>query len=286
MLRATPLVTIGLPVHNGARFLSQAIESMAAQTLGDFELIISDNASTDRTAEICLDHAARDARVRYIRQPVNLGAPRNWNFVALQGRGPYFKWASANDFCDPRMLEKCVAVLDADPSVVLCHGRTCIVDEDTSEQRPFAHDFAATQSQPSQRFKTVRRSIVLNNAQNGVMRLDVLRRTSLDRPYPHGDLVLMAELALYGRFVLLPEILFYRRLGRKTWSMRRTPAELHALFYPGSADAHRLDRWRRHLDYFSSVMRAPIKPMEKLRILPWVARHAAGEVLRALKGVA
>src|SRR5688572_28337892 len=97
-----PLVSIGLPVYNGERFLSEALDSLLGQTLADFELIVSDNASTDRTAEICLAYAARDARVRYVRQQTNIGAIRNWNFVARQARGQYFKWASANDFCDSR----------------------------------------------------------------------------------------------------------------------------------------------------------------------------------------
>jgi hypothetical protein len=180
------------------------------------------------------------------------------------------------------MLEMCVAVLNADPSVVLCHGRTCLVDEETSERRPFHHDFAAMQARPSERFETVCRSLVLNNAQNGVIRLETLRRTSLDRPYPHGDLVLMAELALYGRFILLPEILLYRRMGRETWSMQLTPAELQALYHPGSVNRPRLDRWRRHLDYLTTVLRAPIGSSEKLRTLPLVARHAVGDLLRGL----
>lgn len=273
-MRPAPLVSIGLPVYNGERFLAQALDSLLGQTLGDLELVISDNASRDRTAEICLAYAARDARIRYLRQPANIGAPRNWNYVARQARGRYFKWASANDFCDPRMLEKCVAVLAADPSAVLCYGRACIVDEDTCAQTLFPYDFAATDPRPSERFKAVCRSLVLNNAQSGVIRLDMLRRTPLDRLYPHGDLVLMAELALHGRFVLLPEVLFYRRMGPQSWSMRLSPAELQAFFDPGAAVRIGLHRWRRHVDYFGTVLRAPIGLPEKTRTLLLAARHA------------
>lgn len=278
---AAPLVSIGLPVHNGERHLAQALDSLLGQTLGDLELIISDNASTDRTPDICLEYALRDPRIRYFRQPLNIGAPRNWNFVAQRARGSYFKWASVNDYCDPRLLERCVAVLEADRTAVLCYGRTCLVDEQTSEQTTFAHDFAATEARPSERFRTMRRSLVLNNAQNGLIRLQVLRRTPLDRPYLHGDLVLMAELALHGRIVLLPEVLHYRRMGGGTWSMQLDPAALRAFFH-GVMETPRLERWRCHLDYFATVMRAPIDPSEKLRTLPLVARHAAGEVLRTL----
>ena len=279
----TPLVSIGVPVYNGERFLAQALDSLLGQTLQDFELIISDNASTDGTADICLDYAARDARIRYVRQPSNIGGPRNWNFVALEARGRYFKWASADDFCDPRMLEKCVAVLSADPSVVLCYGRACIVDEETGEQRPFARDVSAVDSRPSERFKSVFRSLLLTgNPQQGVIRLDVLRRTPLEPLYPQGDMVLMAELALRGRLVLLPDILFYRRLGPRTWSMHLQPTELQAFFYPGFGSTPRRDRLRLYRDYVKSILRAPITASEKLRTLAMVARRATGDLLRAM----
>jgi glycosyltransferase involved in cell wall biosynthesis len=280
----TPLVSIGLPVRNGERFLAQALDSLLGQTLQDFELIISDNASTDGTADICRDYAARDARIRYVRQPSNIGGPRNWNFVALEARGRYFKWASADDFCDPRMLEKCVAVLSADPSVVLCYGRACIVDEQTEEHRPFAHDVSVVDPRPSERFKTVFGSLLLTgNPQQGVIRLDVLRRTPLEPLYPQGDMVLMAELALHGRFVLLPDILFYRRLGPRTWSMHLQPAEWQAFFYPDLAATLRLDRLRFYLGYVKAIFRAPIAASEKLRPLAMVARRATGELLRAMR---
>ena len=280
----TPLVSIGVPVYNGERFLRQALDTLLGQTLRDFELIISDNASTDGTADICRDYAARDARIRYIRQATNIGAPRNWNFVALEARGRYFKWAAANDFCDPRMLEKCVAVLNADPSVVLCYGRACIVDEETEEHRPYEHEVSAVDPRPSERFKTVFRSRLLTgNVMQGVIRLDVLRRTPLEPLYPYGDMVLMAELALLGRFVLLPEILFYRRLGPRTWSMHLQPAECQAFHNPDSAGTSRLGRLRLHPDYVKAVFRAPIAASEKLRTLAMVGRRATGDLLRAMK---
>jgi glycosyltransferase involved in cell wall biosynthesis len=94
-----PLVSVGLPVYNGERYLSRALDSILEQSLSDFELIISDNASSDTTEAICRDYARRDPRIRYVRQRENLGAPRNWNFVVHEARGRYFKWASASDYC-------------------------------------------------------------------------------------------------------------------------------------------------------------------------------------------
>jgi glycosyltransferase involved in cell wall biosynthesis len=264
---AAPLVSIGLPVYNGERFLAQALDSLLGQTLVDLELIISDNASTDRTAEICKDYAARDARIRYIRQESNRGAVWNFNFVARQARGQYFKWAVANDFCDLRLLEKCVGVLRSDPGAVLCQGRTCIVDEDTDERTPFGDDFGATDARPSDRFSVVGRSLKLNNPCQAVVRLDVLRRTALVRRYISGDTVLTIELALYGRFVLLPEILLYRRFGARTWSERLSRSDKRIFYFADSNDEPAFPRWRRRIDLFRAVLRAPISGSEKLRIL-------------------
>jgi glycosyltransferase involved in cell wall biosynthesis len=262
-----PLVSIGLPVYNGERFLVQALDSLLGQTLADLELIISDNASTDRTAEICKDYAARDARIRYIRQESNRGAIWNFNFVAQQARGQYFKWAVANDFYDLRLLEKCVGVLRSDPGAVLCLGRTCNVDEDTGERTPCRDDFGATDARPSDRFSVVARSLKLNNPCQGVVRLDVLRRTPLVRRYFGGDAVLTQELALYGQFVLLPEILLYRRFGARTWSEQLSQTERRIFYFADASVEPAFPQWQRRIDLFGTVLRAPISGSEKLRIV-------------------
>lgn len=92
-----PRVSIGLPVFNGERFLAEAVESLLAQGFRDFELIISDNASTDRTGEICRRMAERDPRIRYLRQVRNIGAPANFTHVFDEARGDFFMWAAADD---------------------------------------------------------------------------------------------------------------------------------------------------------------------------------------------
>lgn len=278
-MSAAPLVSIGLPVYNGERFIAQALDCLLDQTLADLEVIVSDNASTDRTAEICLAYAARDARVRYVRQESNMGATRNWNFVAQQARGQYFKWASANDYCNPRLLEKCIAVMLKDPGVVLCHGRTCLVDEDTGEGKVYPGDVSATDPRPSERFQTVARALVLNNEVSGVMRLDALRSTPLIRPYEAGDLVLIVELSLYGRIVLLPEVLYYRRVGPQTSSMQLGPSELRAFLHAGSGARPGFEEWRRRIDLARAVLDAPIGRSEKLRTLLLSAHHVGKHLL-------
>lgn len=118
----SPCVSIGLPVYNGEPFIEQALDSLLAQTFKDFELIVSDNASTDKTEAICRDYAARDARIRYIRQPRNRGAVWNFNFVLQEAKGKYFMWAAADDLRDSNYVETLIACLEADPGCIGAFG--------------------------------------------------------------------------------------------------------------------------------------------------------------------
>ena len=213
---SAPLVSVGLPVFNGEGFLPATLASVMGQTFSDFELVISDNASTDRTAEICQDLARSDSRVRYFRQRVNIGAPANWNFVAREARGRFFKWCSASDVCLPQLLEVCSAQLLKQPQAVLCAGKTGYVDESGNAVKMPENDIESLELRPSERFRHICLNLCINNAQYGLIRRAALMQTRLDRPYPHGDRVLMAELAMLGKFVLLPETLLLRRASSGT----------------------------------------------------------------------
>jgi len=129
MSEPTPRVSIGLPVFNGERYLEETLQSILGQTLGDLEIVISDNGSTDHTAEICRAIAAQDRRVRYHRSERNRGGAWNHNRVFALSRGEYFKWAAHDDLLAPEFLERCVRVLDAVPAYVLCTSRAAFVDE-------------------------------------------------------------------------------------------------------------------------------------------------------------
>ncbi|MCC6007831.1 MAG: glycosyltransferase [Rhodobacteraceae bacterium] len=107
-----PRVSIGMPVHNGARYLRGAVESFLAQSFTDFELIISDNASTDRTEAIAREFARNDPRIRYIRQARNIGAVANFAFVLHEARGEFFQWAAHDDLYAKKFLEATVSVMD------------------------------------------------------------------------------------------------------------------------------------------------------------------------------
>jgi glycosyltransferase involved in cell wall biosynthesis len=126
-----PRVTIGLPVYNGARYLADAIDSLLLQSFSDFELIISDNASTDETGAICQAYAARDARIRYVRQPENIGAIGNFAYVLDQAVGDFFMWATHDDRRDPHFLEFALQVFDAAPETGLVFCDMTVTDLQT-----------------------------------------------------------------------------------------------------------------------------------------------------------
>ena len=273
LIADVPEVSVGLPVYNGEQYLREAVLSICRQTFTDFELIISDNASTDCTEEICRELASLDERIRYIRQQRNIGAIRNYDYVVHVARGKYFKWAAANDRVDGTMLEKCVDVLRRESDIVLCYGRTCLIEASGEEMGLYAHDLSVEQARPSERFICVRNRMNLNNSMNGLTRLESLMQTRLGRLYPDGDMVMMAELALAGKFRLLPDVLLYRRMDVGAASRFLSESELRMFLDPDSAHKG-LTAWRRHFDCCWSVLRARIPLKEKVVALDFAARSA------------
>ncbi len=152
MTSPSPRVSIGLPVYNGGRFLAATLDSLLAQSLCDFELIISDSASTDETQDLCHAYAARDPRVRYFPNfpnRANLGAGHNYRRVVELSRGELFEWAGADDPCEPAYLARCVEILDADPRVAPAYPRARFIDEEGNVlplTDPFVPYLAAYQS--------------------------------------------------------------------------------------------------------------------------------------------
>ena len=283
---SAPLVSVGLPVFNGERFLPASLASLMAQTFTDFELVISDNASTDRTPEICQDLARSDSRVRYFRQRVNIGAPANWNFVAREARGRFFKWCSDSDVCLPPFLESCSAQLLKQPQVVLCAGKTGYVDVNDNAVKMPENDIESLELRPSERFRHICLKLCLNNTQYGLIRRAALMQTRLDRPYPHGDLVLMAELAMLGKFVVLPETLLLRRVSPENWTGMMSTEQVDSLIWPGAKPRHPALIIRRHLDYVRSALTSPVQFSERFRAAAFALRFAywrKGDIARDLR---
>lgn len=217
-----PRVSIGMPVYNGERFMRAAILSILRQTYTDFELIIADNASTDNTEAICREFAARDQRIRYVRNATNLGAAPNWNLLFELARGEYFKWHAYDDTLAPEFLERCVKVLDEDNSIVLCHTKTRRVDLEGHFTPSFDPPRRLDSHSLGERFRDLVIETHHINELYGVVRSDVLKHTSLHEPYFGNDKPLLAELIIRGRFYEVPEYLFFRGAYAGSASLRKT----------------------------------------------------------------
>ncbi|MBD0273055.1 MAG: glycosyltransferase family 2 protein [Acetobacteraceae bacterium] len=212
MTSAAPRVSIGLPVFNGERYLARAIESVLGQDFADFELVICDNASTDRTAEICAAYARRDARVRYFRNPRNLGAGPNYDRCFGLARGEYFKWAAHDDRLAPDYLSRTVAALEATPGAVLCTTGVAEIDPGDEVRRVYRNVFPGIDAQsPARRLAALIHTRHECEDFFGLFRREALLGSSLHGNYSGSDRVLLAEMALRGPWTAVPELLFLHR---------------------------------------------------------------------------
>lgn len=209
----TQLVSIAMPVYNGERFIGDAIASILGQDHGDLELIVTDNASTDATQGICEDFARADRRVRYVRNPRNLGAAPNYNRGFELARGAFVKWAAHDDRISPNFLSACLSALNADPGASLAFARTICIDPDGNEVAgPDVDETPAIlDADPVDRFL---RAVTLGGTCFpifGVFRADALRRSTLHRSYYGSDRALIAEAAFLGRLLRVEDAVFYNR---------------------------------------------------------------------------
>lgn len=207
-----PRVTLAMPAYNADAYIETAIDSILAQSFEDFELVITDNASVDNTEAICTRLAQKDSRIRYIRNERNLGAAANYNLGYQLARGEFLKWCAHDDFISKNYLQLAVQALDQDPGAVLSYGPSQMID---ARGNPAPAESATLEGMDNTdavlRFLKVVRTGGSCGAIFGVFRRNALGLTMLHQPYYSSDRAVLAEMALLGRFILVPEITFYNR---------------------------------------------------------------------------
>lgn len=275
-MSASPPVSLGMPVHQGEAFLAEALDSVLAQDFVDFEVLISDNASTDATADIAADYVRCDERVRYVRNEENIGAARNYNQVVTLTGGEYFKWAAHDDRLAPQFLSRCVEVLRTDASITLAYSITADIDENGTElSRYQAGDYASSRD-PVERAADILRRPSPCYETFGVARRDALERTRLIGPYTSSDRTLLLELALQGRFHEVDEVLFLHRQhpGR---SVHLSPGQSRLRWFDPLAAGPNYATWRLGREYVGAISRSRLPTADRVRAMAlmggWTVAH-------------
>jgi len=261
-----PTVSIGLPVYNGQKYLQRALDSLLQQDYEDFELIISDNASDDRSPEICRVYAAKDKRIRYYRNEINRGATWNFRKVFELARGKYFKWAAYDDECYPSMLYRCVETMHQAPTqVVVVYPRGEIIDDCGQVVGPTPDHVDSNAARPYQRLARVLFNASFAHSFYGLIRSESLRKT---RGYVNiaPDHVLLAELAMWGQIWEIPEVLFRLRLHpENAMNVNKTRRAMQAWFNPRGANRWPILPYEIALvkEHWKSVWHARLAPIDK-----------------------
>lgn len=269
-----PFVSIGLPVYNAERYIPGVIESHLEQTHANFELVISDNASTDATAEICADYARRDSRIRVVREPKNRGLSWNHARVLELARGPYFRWGAGDDTPSRGLIEEAVRLLEDDHAAVLVTPHTKNIDADGTIIGVLPRTLDLPIDDPVARVKAV----LMGNYQmvypQGLMRLDTMRSTRRQWDYFGWDFVLLLELALRGRLRQTQTEFLLRRLHPNQASrVQRDAGSGVARIEPTFKSLWVFPHWRWQRERFRAVADSPLSGAEKRRLYAFLCRQ-------------
>jgi glycosyltransferase involved in cell wall biosynthesis len=289
-----PKLSIGIPVFNGQEFLPELFDSLLAQTFADFDILICDNASSDRTPQICREYERNDSRIHYFRNTRNLGAVANFNRVFELSTAPLFKWAAHDDLYHETYLDACVRLLDENPDIVLAHTGTAFIDE-KGDMLPFEQETGSfVEPKTGKRYWADVPSIgdtpvaikrfwqVLTRARwgthmFGIVRREVLQQTTLLPNFEGSDRAMLAELALLGRFKCANERLFLKRFhANVSWALDHKELK-NFLSTDGKPYSRRL---RQIKAFFGAPTGKPIGVASKSVCFMLVAAHSAKIVVQ------
>jgi glycosyltransferase involved in cell wall biosynthesis len=207
-----PLVSLGIPVHNGEDSIRAALDALLIQTYDNLELIVSDNASTDRTAEICQEYASKDRRIKYYRNDLNVGVYANYRRVVSLAIGEYFMWAAIDDLKPPDAIERCVNALSNNQRAVMAHGIVLVRTSGSDELFEFPNAIQALDTNAAARIRLFTRGIEHNAMLYGMYRLNSLKQALLGS-HLGQDYLLCLQMCLLGEveYVEAPLIVFSQR---------------------------------------------------------------------------
>jgi glycosyltransferase involved in cell wall biosynthesis len=205
------LVSIGMPVYNEEQFIELAIVSILNQDYKNFELIISDNASTDQTKNICLKYSKIDTRIRFCTRDQTTDATTNFNYVASIAKGDFFMWASGHDLRNSSFISRCVTTLENSNSIVLCYSDAIWIDSKGNNIGDEHSDLDTVGMDRIKRINKVFWNLGYAYPIYGLFRKDILDTILPSQKVLGSDILLLNELAAIGDFARIPESLFYIR---------------------------------------------------------------------------
>lgn len=268
MTRNKPRVSIGVPVYNGERYLKETLDAILAQTFTDFELIISDNGSTDGTQAICETYTRMDGRISYHRSDKNLGIAPNYNRVFEFSSGEYFKWADYDDLIAPDCIAQCLNVLENHPEVSVCFPRAKVIDETGTVLEDYDPLPDTSSHEPNVRFG----NLLLSNDNrvvqaSGLMRASMVKKSVMHGSYPCSDEVFLAHMALLGTFYEIPDRLFFVRLHprQSTRGVLASERSRVVFFDTSLKDKVVLIKWLYFKDCLRAIRTSPIGFYQRLR---------------------
>lgn len=260
-----PLVSVGMPVYNEERYLKRSVKSIINQDYDNLELIISDNASTDKTEQICLKLAQKDPRIRYIRNKNNIGAIDNFYQVVKKATGEYFMFAGGHDLWSPNFISICLRTLQDSPLTVLSFAYTVWIDENNKPIRKESSFYDTRGCDPVTRFIYVLWGTM--NPMYGLMRMNAIKKVRLNTHIIGGDLIILTELSFLGQFSYNPEAIWYRRLqhGEETREQKIKRYQ-KTLFSKSNLLSYILPHIQIPIQLWRSIMRAKISFHDKICI--------------------
>jgi len=281
-----PTVSIGVPVYNGENYIEECLLSLLQQTWEGQEIVISDNASSDGTEEICRFYANLDPRVRYFRAPVNRGAAWNFNCIFELSREPLFRWAGHEDLCALTHVQRCLEVLQDDSKVVLCSTQVGISDDlrreivgtqDARESGVLAMQGPTAQGEQKRIQRSAAdepvtwfRGIPIDSLRcyevYGLLRRECMQKSIGHPNYCSGDKVWLSQMALMGRFHELPEKLFFSRWHDARFSCNSSLEHQNEHMDPAAKNARRIPhQFRSTIGYAHVIGTVPLSHLQRLK---------------------
>lgn len=254
MKKVVPRVSFAVPVRNGERYIGKLIQSILEQTFYNFEIVVCDNGSSDKTREVVQAFAERDDRIKCHFNETDIGQIENFNRVFHLSRGQYIRWIGADDWLEMTYTEKCVKLLDNEPTLIGVTTYTVLHYDDGREKR-FEYEGERLESpDPSVRFTRLMwllsKGLLYYSPLSALFRRDALEQTQLFQVTSDTDFVLVAELSVAGRFGHIPEHLVHRRRPADSPSDRD---EMYKRYYPENSHKVR-HSYRRSCQRIASMM--------------------------------